>query len=214
MLVSIEGLIGSGKSSLISKLSSNPKYIIVPEPLDIWQSISDKGGDNILSKFYKDQKRWAFSFQTLVYMSRIDNIFEAMKKGGSDKIYITERSIFADRNIFAQNAINEGTMDEIEEKMYNYMYETWTKMLSMICIVPTKIIWINTDPSVCFERIKKRNRCGEDGISIDYLEKLHTLHKNWLQKNELVLEINGNTEIGTKDYFELIENIEHFITNL
>ena len=34
-------------------------------------------------------------------------------------------------------------------------------------------IYLKCDPKTCHERIKKRNRKGEEGIPLSYLEKVH-----------------------------------------
>ena len=59
IIFSIEGNIGSGKSTLVKKLKNYLKkhyynyYIIyLQEPVKIWESIKDSKGDSILKKFY------------------------------------------------------------------------------------------------------------------------------------------------------------------
>jgi len=67
-IFSIEGNIGSGKSTLVSQLKSNmnsissediennsDKIFYLAEPVDIWESIKDEDGKNIIEKFYADQ---------------------------------------------------------------------------------------------------------------------------------------------------------------
>ena len=44
------------------------------------------------------------------------------------------------------------------------------------------VIYIQCPPEVCVERIKKRSREGEDTIPLDYLEKIHNKHEEWLNK--------------------------------
>ena len=46
MLISIEGNIGSGKSTLVEYLKSLGNYIFVDEPVNEWLSIKDKDGSN------------------------------------------------------------------------------------------------------------------------------------------------------------------------
>ena len=58
-IISIEGNIGSGKSTLVKKLKEkNPSWYFLQEPVDVWKSVSDIDGNNILSEFYKDKKRY------------------------------------------------------------------------------------------------------------------------------------------------------------
>ena len=42
------------------------------------------------------------------------------------------------------------------------------------------IIYISTDPTVCYERMKKRNRGCEETVSLEYLINLDKKHKDML----------------------------------
>ena len=66
-IFSIEGNIGSGKSTIIERLKERyPQFIYLPEPVDEWNKIKDNSGVTILEKFYNDKKRYSFSFQMMV----------------------------------------------------------------------------------------------------------------------------------------------------
>ncbi len=55
-------------------------------------------------------------------------------------------------------------------------------------------VYIETSPDVCLKRIRKRNRTGED-IPINYLERCHNKHDEWLNNNIYnTLTFNGNME--------------------
>jgi dephospho-CoA kinase len=55
MIISIEGNIGSGKSTFLSYLkSNNNKYVFVKEPVDEWESVCDtESGKSIIEKLAK-----------------------------------------------------------------------------------------------------------------------------------------------------------------
>ena len=61
-ILSIEGNIGSGKSTLMEELKkayeNNPNIVFLKEPVDEWNNICDKDGNTMLSKFYADQKKY------------------------------------------------------------------------------------------------------------------------------------------------------------
>ena len=62
-IISIEGNIGSGKSTFVEFLKknlNNDKYCFVDEPVNIWQEIKDISGNDIISKFYEDKKKIRF----------------------------------------------------------------------------------------------------------------------------------------------------------
>ena len=69
MIVCVEGNIGSGKSTLLSKM----KYLVDPlsiilleEPVDEWLNMIDNANNSILANYYKDPKKYCFSFQIFV----------------------------------------------------------------------------------------------------------------------------------------------------
>ena len=102
-IVSVDGNIGSGKSTFLQDLKTYFKdredICFLDEPVDKWKQIIDKDNKNILENYYLDQKRWGFSFQIMAYISRLTQLKEALKEK-KYKIIFTERSIESDRNIF------------------------------------------------------------------------------------------------------------------
>ena len=61
-IISVEGNIGSGKSTIVDILKkyfkNNSNIIFLQEPVDEWSEIKDKNGQTILSKFYENQKKY------------------------------------------------------------------------------------------------------------------------------------------------------------
>jgi len=51
---------------------------------------------------------------------------------------------------------------------------------------PAGCIYLRTSPDVCYDRLCKRNRKEEAGISYDYLQLLHDKHEAWLIRKENV----------------------------
>jgi deoxyadenosine/deoxycytidine kinase len=63
--------------------------------------------------------------------------------------------------------------------------------------IPFQIIYIRTDPDVCYERLKKRDRESEVTISLDYLRSIHLKYEKWVnglkENNQTnIIIINGN----------------------
>ena len=60
-IISIEGNIGSGKSTFVRLLNnyyqgenvSNKKIYFLEEPVNIWETIKNEDGNNIIECFYK-----------------------------------------------------------------------------------------------------------------------------------------------------------------
>jgi len=205
ILISIDGNIGSGKSTLLTNLKEyykdNKKIIFLKEPVDEWNQIKDKYGETILTKFYKNQKKYAFSFQMMAYISRYKILKQAIDNN-QNCILITERSIYTDKYVFAK-MLSES--EDIEDVNYQ-IYTTWFDTLSDECVID-KLVYVQAEPELCKQRIIKRAREGEEVIQIEYLKNCDKYHKTMLDKeskncvceNQLILD-------GTLDIYENEEN--------
>ena len=70
MIFTVEGNIGSGKTTLISQLKDvkfDKPHIVVFEKVDEWSKLKDNEGQDILSLFYKDKQKYSYIFQSYVY---------------------------------------------------------------------------------------------------------------------------------------------------
>jgi deoxyadenosine/deoxycytidine kinase len=213
-IFSIEGNIGSGKSTLVSNIKTaysgkrinGREVICVQEPVSIWNDIKDKSGTTILEKFYADQEKYAFPFQMMAYISRLAILKETIEKN-PDAIIITERCTDTDKHVFAQMMYDSGKMEDINFAIYLKWYECFLKEVQVVGHV-----YVKTDPTTCDERIQRRSRTGEDGIPLEYLDKCHDYHENWLignGKEKLVLD--GNHDIGSEEYIGFLNQIEQYI---
>ena len=122
-IFSIEGNIGSGKSTLVGILSEKLRHIAhthviyVQEPVSEWNDIKDRDGKTILEKFYADQPKYAFSFQMMAYISRLSLLKRVIKENPT-AILITERSVFTDKEVFAKMLYDEGKIEEVNYQIY------------------------------------------------------------------------------------------------
>jgi len=207
-IYSIEGNIGSGKSTLVRRLQQmNSNIVFMLEPVDEWGEIKDRKGENILTKFYKDQVKYSFSFQMMAYISRLSKLKKIIKKNPYS-IIITERSVLTDKNVFAKMLYDDDKIEEVNYIIYLKWFDEFIKDISH-----TGFIYIQVDPEICHERVEKRNRIGET-ISVEYLKKCHDYHEKWLKKEENVLFLNGNVDFETdNNQMEIInQQINTFIT--
>lgn len=204
-LFSIEGNIGSGKSTFIANLKLRLKHvygipvIYVPEPVEEWESIQSLEGKNMIELFYADPKQYAFTFQMMAYISRLVYLKKEIKKY-PNCILISERSLLADYYVFARMLYESGDISHEQFKIYNRWFDEFLDDITM-----TGIIYLKTDPNVCFERCMTRARKGENVISLSYLTKCSDMHDKWLSDDLMnTLELHNNTE-------EEIEDVELFI---
>ena len=181
-IVSIEGNIGSGKTTLIHELekklanmTSGKKYVFLREPLDIWNSIIDsKTDENILQKYYKEPTQYALAFQIMAYMTFHQRLVDAIKDADEDTVIICERSLESSRNIFAKMLHEEDIIDDVNYQILEMFYE------KMELIPVDAIVYLDTDVRTSSERIKQRGRKGEEDITSEYLEKCHDYYEKWL----------------------------------
>ena len=212
----LEGNIGSGKSTFIQFLQDyiNKNKLnaeVLLEPVEDWQNTQDKDGVSILHHYYQDQKKMAFPFQMNAFISRVDEIVEKIKTSKT-KILFVERSVLTDKNVFLQLNYDLGNISDIEYTIYNKWFDTLCKHFD---IKHNGIVYIKTDYNICHQRIKKRDRSGEETIPIDYLEKLEVYHDNWILENwNNLITINSNenfyenTDLLTKEIKKIFSFID------
>jgi deoxyadenosine/deoxycytidine kinase len=239
-IISIEGNIGSGKSTLLANLkkhfNDNHRVIFLREPVDEWSKIKDEHGVTILEKFYADQDKYSFSFQMMAYISRLKLLKESIKDIEEDikhvfwdhiddrhnlprklkYVIITERSLFTDKMVFAKMLYDSGKIELINYQIYLNWFNTFADEFKV-----DKIIYVNANPDICYERVGKRHRDGEDNIPLEYLKNCHEYHNNMLDKSlpdcvcDSQLILDGNVDIYENNHIlnEWISSIENFIYN-
>ena len=222
-IVSIEGNIGSGKSTLLENLKqkyADHKHIIfLPEPVDDWEKIKDNEGNTMLKKFYANQEKYSFAFQIMAYISRL-TIFRKTVKDIKDNnntnkyIIITERSLYTDKHVFAKMLYDQGKIEDVCYQIYLNLFEEFVNDFPI-----SHVVYVNTNPEKCYERIHKRARDGEEVIPLTYLTDCHHYHEEFLDENtgikSIKLILNGNTDIYENDNIiqKWLTQIHTFIHN-
>ena len=211
-IISIEGNIGTGKSTLVQMLKDTYKnysnVIFLQEPVDMWNTIKDNDGETILSKFYADQEKYAFSFQMMAYISRISLLKKAIKSNPG-KIIISERCVLTDRNVFAKMLYDSGKIEEVNYKIYLQWFDEFIEDIPV-----SGIVYVWADPEVSHSRVIKRAREGEE-IPLEYLKECHEYHEKWLDQsniNMITLDGNLDKEYTQEAYMDWIDDVKSFIS--
>ena len=210
-IYSIEGNIGSGKSTIVKYLNKNNRWlshrkiIYLQEPVDTWESFNDEN-TNIIEKFYENQKEWAFSFQMMAYISRISQLKKLIEKHQSDSyVIITERCVETDKNVFAKMLYDDNKIHPINYKIYLKWFDEFVRDIPI-----EGYIYLKTTPEICHKRIIKRDRKGET-ISVDYLKKCCKYHDDWLDTKENKLTIDVSSEMSEEIFHLWCNNIIEYI---
>jgi len=208
-IVSLDGNIGSGKSTLMKQLIEKKEifekkcpdieFAFLLEPVDEWSDVCDEKGVPILEKFYEDTKKYAFSFQMTVYLSRLSLIKKTVdnfrKNGTKQKlVIITERSLFTDKEVFCKMLYDNKHISKLDYNVYNKWYNTFSGDYNV-----NKILYLTTSPVICTGRVIKRSRDGENNMSSEYLWLCDEYHKGMIY--------TFLSENGEKNVFKMNDNV-------
>lgn len=217
-MIFIEGNVGVGKTTFLRFLHGLLTEHVLYEPNEMWQDIE---GYDLLGEFFKDQKRWAYTCQSYILMTRIDQMIAA-KQEEPDKACLVERSIYSGRYVFAEVAQEIGNFNGLEWSLYK---KVWDRELKRFSDAPRGFIYLRTPAEVCYERIIKRGRKEEEPVTMDYLKRIEEKHEKWLVKKEGIDERLVNTPVlildFTYDFYndenlkkKYIQEVKDFITKV
>ncbi|XP_056088817.1 deoxyguanosine kinase, mitochondrial isoform X2 [Rhinichthys klamathensis goyatoka] len=238
--VSIEGNIAVGKSTFARLLQKTEQdWEVIAEPISKWQNVDQtnqtehcppQSTSNLLQMMYHDPKRWSYTFQTFSCMSRMRSHLQPVSAGSRQSsgspVRVYERSVYSDRYIFALNMFELGCINSTEWAVYqdwhSFLVEQFGHRVQL-----EGIIYLRASPQTCMERLGRRGRVEEQGIQLDYLEKLHTRHEDWLIDKTtkvhfehlakvpvLVIDAEVEFEKDPEVQDNLLTKIRHFFSDL
>lgn len=101
--VCVEGSIGCGKSTFLSRCARYTCIEAIAEPVDKWTNVA---GVNLLEKFYADPATWSIAFQSLVTLTMLKNHLQPVEK----PIKVMERSWLSARHCFIESMLADGIL--------------------------------------------------------------------------------------------------------
>lgn len=158
--IAVEGPIGAGKTTVAKLLAKEIGALAVLEPAH---------KNPFLADFYRDRRVYAFKTELFFLLERYKQQL-GLKQFDFEHGKVVCDYIFAKDFIFA--GIN---LDEEERRLYNSVYELLDKDLPM----PDIVVYLEADPEVLIQRIRKRNFPNEKGLDISYLERLVDAYNNF-----------------------------------
>lgn len=190
MLLSIEGPIGVGKTSLTRILADELRFDSIYE-------LSYK--NPYLNRFYTDIERYSFPIQ----IEFLANRFKQWKKvQKSTKNTVCDYFFYKDE-IFAQMNL-KGEDIKLYRRIYNLM--------SQHIKPPDYLIYLSANPDVLMERIRKRGRRYESPITYEYLYRLCKYYEEYMNKYRFsaVLKI----EAESLDYVNNVEDRRYILEKI
>jgi len=174
-VVIVEGLIGSGKTTLSRELGTalGPRTLTLFEPDEKNQDGQGGAGNPYLADYYADPARWSFVLQVhqlqARYRMHLQAQWHAMQGMGHA---VLDRSYFGD-TAFARLQYKDGLMSQREYDTYSSIYHAMTASV----LLPSVCVRVLASPEVCQARVRKRmeveeGRKCEDTIQLSYLQGL------------------------------------------
>lgn len=164
-LVLVAGNIGAGKTSLTERIGARLG----------WQTAFESVSDNpYLPDFYADMRSWSFHLQIFFLGHRADQYLDLACQPQSA---ILDRSIYEDAYIFARALNHMGNLNERDYLAYRRIFDLVVDNLP----APDLLIYLRAPVDVLVERIRRRGRSIETGITDEYLTLLESFYDDWMQ---------------------------------
>ncbi len=189
-IVVVAGNIGAGKTSLTERIGARQGWFTG------YESVSD---NPYLPDFYADMKSWSFHLQIYFLGHRARQYLEL---ANDPRSAISDRSIFEDAYIFARALHHLGNLSERDYLSYRRLFDLVVGSLPP----PNLLIYLKCPVPVLMERIQRRARGIETGITAEYLSLLDSFYDDWLRSFDLcpVLTIQS----GDVDYVHKPKSLE------
>jgi len=181
-IITIDGNIGSGKTSILQKLQMNYGQLVDLEPIEQWKPYLD----NI---YLNDTGH--FSFQKKVWEDR------ALIQSRNNNIIFVERSAKFTKETFVEVYKNKFTNEEYF--LLNHLYENSDAKNNKMITEPILYIYISLSDDICINRIKERNRNNEIDINHELIKRLNIKHEECynllLNQGYQILKIDGTNSL-------------------
>ena len=162
MIISIEGNIGAGKSTVLKELAKKG-YKVIQEPIVEW---------SYLDKFYENPKKYALAFQVQILLSFTKYSFP------EDEIVIVERSPDTSRSVFAKMLAADGVLTDESIATYNTLYDQLNPWK------PDLYIYLDCPIDVCLQRIRRRG--DTYSVTPEYLFELKKYYELFFKYTDFV----------------------------
>lgn len=200
MFIAVAGNIGTGKTTLVERLSMHFGYRAEYEAVQ---------HNPYLAQFYEDMHRWAFPLQVYFLGHRFRQGLEIKEHGSG---VVLDRTMDEDANVFAKNLYRSSYLTKIDYENYLTLYHSMVKLLPK----PDVVVYLKGSPEKLQSRISQRSKAGErsfeNEIPLSYLKDLNSCYQTWIESYDdsavITIDIN-QIDLAKDEYFEkLVQNIQ------
>jgi len=164
-LLIVAGNIGAGKTSLTERIGARLGYKTA------FESVAD---NPYLADFYADMRSWSFHLHVF-FLGH--GAAQYLEYASIPKSAILDRSIYEDAYIFARALHHLGNLNERDYLSYRRIFELVVGNLP----APDLLIYLRAPVPVLVERIQRRARTIETGITAEYLSLLESYYDDWIK---------------------------------
>ena len=185
----VEGPIGAGKTTLVHKLAERLRA----------QTLLELPEENpFLARFYQDAARYALPTQMFFLFQRVNQLRNLAQ------IDLFDTRVLSDFLLDKDPLFARLTLSDDELNLYQQMYDS----LRPQAAVPDLVIYLQAQPEILMERIRKRGVPVEAGISEPYLVRLCESYSRFFYHYDAAPVLIINTEhlnpIDRADDFDLL----------
>jgi deoxyadenosine/deoxycytidine kinase len=188
----VAGNIGAGKTSLTERVGAR---------LGLHMDYESVADNPYLADFYADMSVWAFHLQVFFLGHRAE---QHLRLARAPQGAICDRSLYEDYHIFSRALQRLGHLHERDLNAYRRLFDLVVGQLP----APDLLLYLKASPATLLDRIRRRGRGIETGITADYLALLNTLYDEWLASFDLcpVLTIPADSLdfVNKPAHFELV----------
>ena len=177
------GLIGAGKTSFLQFLKDSSDGFaqtldVIDESLHRWQNLA---GFNLFGNFYQNPNVYAFEFQSLVQLTMMEAHVCPLRPNKAIKVI--ERSAYSAQHCFVR-ALFE--LDALSHSQYLVLRNWFDFLVETNDLKPSVVVYLDARSDSLLDRIRERDRPGEESITIEYLEHLRKCYSDLLDSEPFI----------------------------
>ena len=190
--IAFEGPIGVGKTSLVTLLSERLEAVRLLEDVS----------NPFLESFYDEVPGAAFQAQLFFLLSRYRQLTEAAQGELFQQLTLADHTFQKDR-IFAHLTLSDSEL---------MLYERLWSLLAPQLPKPDMVVYLQGSTDVLMQRVQRRKRAEETGISHAYLDEVNQAYAHYFYHyQETPLLVINTSEI---DFVAVEADLDDLITQI